>query len=279
MTQYILPITSDWHVNDIFALSPPTFHRESGDHHASKLQRALYSAWKDYWSLISKYKSRLDATVIAPAMGDLGDLNRHSQSSLITSIKSEVQSALLDVLRPAERVVDHWVILRGTESHSGAAGELEEWLAHDLDNAIPFSKHVKSWYVWKAQIEGVRLHCAHHLPSGTKLVGNRGEAVARSCRYLADEYIAAGEKRPDLAFWGHRHWFAPGWNKNIQGYCVSSWGSLNSFGRKIGLSIPGPIQTPILFIPGLSKGERWSIKVFERMLPAQKTWTPNSLKT
>jgi len=279
MTQYILPITSDWHTNDIYALAPPVIHRKSGDHHATKLQRALYTAWGDYWSLIANYKKRLNATVIAPALGDLCDFNKYSPASLVTQIKSEVQEAILDTLRPTEKVVDHWVIIRGTESHTGPAGELEEWLANDLDNAVPFSKHIKSWYVWKAKIKGVKLHMAHHLPSGTKLVGNRGEAVARSCRYLADEYDAADEPRPDLAFWGHRHWYAPGWNKRIQGYCVSSWGSLNSFGHKIGLSIPGPIQTPILFIPGLTKGEKWSIKLFERKLPVQKTWTPSSLQS
>jgi len=272
----ILAITADWHVNDKVALSPPTFRKEeSGGELASPFQLAIWSAWKEYWQLIADYKSRLSATVYGLAVGDLGDYNRHSKAQLTSPLKTDVHNALLDVLEPTKPTVDAWFFCRGTEAHTGASGEVEEWLAKDTTNAIHSFGGTASWWIWKATIQGVRIHATHHPPSGTKLAGHRGDAVSRSCRYLAEECDAVGAPKPHLAFWAHRHWYAPGWNLDIHGYSIPSWKGLGSFGRKIGIAHPSPVGGLICIIPGLN-GERWTMKdPFLRNPPTQPIWTPD----
>jgi len=262
------------------ALSPPVFRREeSKGHRASTFQLAIWQAWLDYWQLVGEYKERLNAPVYGLALGDLGDLNKHSNAQLISPLKTDVHRALLDVMEPAQVVVDSWFFVRGTEAHVGASGEIEEWLANDTKNAVHSFASTASWWVWNAEIAGVRIHATHHPPSGTKLAGNRGEAVSRSCRYLANECEENGATKPHLAFWAHRHWYAPGYNLGIYGYAVPSWKGLGAFGRRIGIGHPSPVGGLICIIPGLD-GEAWTVKPpFLRKPPALPIWTPDSTET
>ncbi|NIQ44153.1 MAG: hypothetical protein GTN85_19025, partial [Pseudomonas stutzeri] len=109
-----------------------------------------WTAWLDYWQLVAEYKKQLNAQVYAVACGDLGDLNKYSDAQLHSPLKVDVERAMLDVIKPIEHVVDKWFVVRGTEAHSGAAGELEEWFAGDLDNAVHSFNGTASWWVWKA---------------------------------------------------------------------------------------------------------------------------------
>ena len=158
---------------------------EKGEYRPSNLQRSIWDAWLEYWQLVADYKERLQAKVYALCLGDLGDLNKHSDAELVSKVDADVERAMLDVTKPIEHIIDLWFIVRGTEAHSKSAGLLEEWFASDRTNAVHCSSGTASWEAWEGKIEGVHIYAAHHLPSGTKIAGNRGNAVANSCRYLS----------------------------------------------------------------------------------------------
>ena len=252
---------------------------EKGEYRPSALQLSIWDAWLEYWQLVADYKERLQAKVYALCLGDLGDLNKHSDAELVSKVDADVERAMLDVTKPIEHIPDLWFIVRGTEAHSKSAGLLEEWFAGDRTNAVHCPLGTASWEAWEGKIEGVHIYGAHHLPSGTKLAGNRGNAVANSCRYLSNECIENGYDIPELAFWGHRHWYAKGYNLQVNGYAVPSWKGLGSFARRIGVGRPSPVGGLICIIPG-TNGERWEVKKpFLRRPPVLPIWTPDSTET
>ena len=276
MSYTILALTADWHLNDTKALCPPVMRKEDGEHHAGKLQLAIWSAWREYWALVEDWKKKLSAPVIAIADGDLADANKHSKDQLISPLKNDIQRGLQDVIKPIETVPDRWVIMRGTEAHTGGCGELEEWLAGDLDNAIHDEwSGTASWWVWRARIADVNVFATHHPPTATRIPGKRGQAVSRMCERLADEYDGRPD-RPDLAFWAHVHWSAPGYDRGIHGWTVPPLKGLGQFGHRIGVSRASDVGGLIVILPGLDGG-KWTVKQFLRTPPTPPIWTPDSL--
>ena len=277
MSSYtILAVTADWHVNDTKALCPPIMRKEDGEYHASKLQLAIWGAWCEYWELVEAWKKRLGAPVIGVAVGDLADDNKHSKAQLVSPLKNDICRGLQDVIKPIEHVPDRWVIIRGTEAHTGPCGEFEEWLANDLTNAVHDEwSGTASWWVWRAEIAGVKLFATHHPPTATRIPGKRGQAVSRMCERLADEYDGR-QDRPDLAFWAHVHWSAPGWDRGIYGWTVPPLKGLGQFGHRIGVNRPSDVGGLIVILPGLDGG-KWTVKQFLRTPPTPPIWTPDLL--
>jgi hypothetical protein len=272
-----LAVTGDWHLNDTKALCPPVFRKEDGEYRASDFQLAIWSAWCEYWELVEDWKAKLSARIISVACGDLADANKHSKAQLISPLKADIQRGLQDVIKPAEGIADYHVIVRGTEAHTGACGELEEEFANDLTSAVHDDwGGTASWWVWKAKLEGVIIQASHKPPTSTRLPGKRGQAVSRMCERLADEYDGKPD-RPDLAFWAHVHWSAPGYDKGIHGWTVPSWKGIGQFGYHLAVTKPSPVGGLIVILPGLD-GSRWTIKRFLRTPPTAPIWTLDCLE-
>ena len=264
MGNTIIAITSDWHVNDTTALCPPRFYRERDSSHSpDKYQRAIYRAWVEYWELVAQRKAALKAQVVGVFLGDLGDLNRHSKAQLISPYEPDVKRAMIAVVQPALAVTDYNIVIRGTEAHTGGLGALEEWFADDI-GAVKDPDGQASWWVWRAEIDGVRIHATHHPPTATRIVSKRSQAVSRMCERLASEYDLYGwREKPHLAFWAHVHWCAPGHEMGIDGWTTGSWKGLGSFGHRIGVTMPSPVTGLIVTI---SNGAA-EVDVFERQPP------------
>ena len=268
----ILAVNGDWHVNDTNGLCPPRFRRErDSTHHPDKFQRAIWTGWLEYWDVVAQYKKKLKSPVVGVFNGDLGDINSHSKSQLISLLKNDIQRAMADVASPALEVTDYNVVIRGTEAHVGGCGELEEWFADDI-SAEPSPEGQASWWIWRAEIEGVRIHATHHPPTITKLPNKRGQAVARMCERLASEYDIYGwEKKPQLAFWSHVHWSARGYEMGIEGWTVPPWKGMDSYTHRLGITLPSPVGGLICIV---DKGA-WEVKQFIRRPPRLRgtTWT------
>lgn len=268
---HILAVTADWHVNDTCALCPPAVHLDRGTYAPSKLQRAIYRAWCDYWSLVSSLKVEHNATVIAVHNGDLGDLNSHSTKELISTFRPDVERALTDIHAPV--VADLEVVNRGTCAHNGGNGELEEWFASDLTTTVPSPEGTSSWWVFRAEIGGVRVHITHHPPTSTRIASKHGQAVSRMCERLAAEYNAYGWRDlPHLAIWSHVHWSAQGHEMGIEGWTTPPWKGLGAFGHRIGVSLPNPVGGLIITIPG---DGTWKVNQFLRHPPRLPLWKPS----
>lgn len=268
----VLSLTADWHVNDTTALCPPAFYREKGELHTpNKLQRAIWRAWMEYWDVVAEHKEQLDCPVYSIFVGDLGDMNTHSNIDLISQYKPDVLRAMADTAQRPLEISDKVFVVRGTAAHTGGNGEIEELFARDIE-AEPSPDGTSSWWIWRAEIEGLNVHCTHHPPTGTRLPNRRGQAVSRMCERLAAEHDVYGwTQKPDLAFWAHVHWSARGEEMGVTGWTIPCWKGLGSFGHRIGVSLPSPVGGLIVI---LDDGE-FEVKQFLRRPPKAKLWKPS----
>ena len=110
----------------------------------------------------------------------------------------------VNVLEPVLDVVDRCFIVRGTASHTGGSGHLEELIAQDVDTVVPYSKHVKSHWHLRQVFAGQRFDVCHHTTQS-----KRPWTRANSANYLASEliqgYAELGDKLPDFAIRSHVH--------------------------------------------------------------------------
>lgn len=252
----LLAFTADWHVNDIAGgLCPPIFKRElDSEHRPGPATLSIYSAWKEYWGIIADKKAELErlerrllrkaaVDVYSVCVGDLGDENEKEDVQLISKNEKDVHRAMLDVAAPMLDVVpgDHTFVIRGTRTHTGPNGALEEWFAEKI-GAIPCSyEDAHSWWVLKATWEGVRFHIAHHGPTGTMLPHKKGSAAARAAEYTAAAYNRQGLTPPDFAVFGHRHFPAAGHELRVRARLLPCWKLVGGFGYRIGATLAEPV--------------------------------------
>jgi len=232
---------ADWHTNSTVGLNPASFRRESGSRHrAGKVSKDILRRWRSFWKVIAEKKALWDATVHTFMVGDLGDLNKHSALQLITKNRTEIKAAMAEIADLPAQVSDYMFIVRGTEAHSGGNGELEEWLAQDLDNAVWCSEEQASWWVANAEIGGKHFQVAHHPPTSSQRPHTLQQAVARAATIIAGRYMATGleRKRPDICIWAHHHTIgaqAYG-DGGVWGIFLPPWQLRTSFAYRIGMS-------------------------------------------
>jgi hypothetical protein len=149
---------------------------------------------------------------------------------------------LYDVTEPARSIVDRWVIVRGTEAHVGGLGELEEGLAQGLGCEKNERGTWSHWY-WQGEIEGVRIDATHHPATSSRRPWTRAQSASRQAAITRSDYIEAGEQPPDLAFFGHFHYFAnSGRTFKPEVIYLPSWKGIGAFGHRIGA---GPNGQPV----------------------------------
>jgi len=202
----LLVFVADFHTNSVAGLNPPTLRRELGSrHHVGKVGRELWRRWLEFWQLIEAKKVERDATVYTFAIGDLGDIDQRGQ--LITDDEVMVLDAMAEVAEPLAKVSDYIFIDRGTESHVGGNGRLEEWLARDLTNAVHCSEEVASWWVVDARIGGLKIMATHHPPTSSGVPWGLDPAVARAANHVFNRYADADllREKPDICVWAHAH--------------------------------------------------------------------------
>ena len=233
MAKTALIAVGDLHVNSTVALCTPSMQLDDGGtYRASNTQRALWSAWLDFWQEIADLKVDRRILVIN---GDLGELDTKRRSSqLITLNKASVLSMVIDVLEPALVLVDSIIVVRGTMAHTGKSGWLEEALADDLDNTIP-SKTAASWWHFRGKIENVRFDISHHaqmggLPWTSKNAANKIATIIEY-RYA----VKMKQPIPHVALRSHNHKRSDsGDNSECLAVCLPCWSSMTEFGHRIG---------------------------------------------
>ena len=270
----ILVLTGDWHVNDTVGLCPPLFHRGDGDsHNPGKGQQELHNAWQQIWVEAARRKALYGARVYAICMGDLGDMNSHSKTQLISAQKKDVQDALYQLSRNMTTVADHVFVLRGTPAHVGGAGEIEEQFADDVGAERNTERGNHSWWVLKMQVAGVRMAFAHHPPTQSKRPDCRNQAVARAAAISVIRAIRRHARPRDLYAWGHVHYFAEGTEMGAWGLQIPCLKLVGEYGHRIGQTDHiEPVGAVFLEI---AAGQfRYDPMLFEPKEDAE--WTPES---
>ena len=225
-------VVSDLHVNSTVAVLPPRVELgDGGEYRASSLQRALWFAWLSFWE--SAKELAKDCKTIAVSNGDLVDIDKKFRTNQIVSRNSaDVLRMTEQVLEPAEWV-DNFVFVRGTEAHTGTCGEFEEMVAQDYDHVIPYSEKIKSWWMFQAEISGVKFEFAHHASMG-RLRWTEKNAANKLAFETRDSYIDADEKPPDVVVRSHQHRYADsGGNYKTFGVFTPCWKATDAYIYKL----------------------------------------------
>lgn len=238
MKRALVVVTGDWHVNDTVGLCPPVFKREKeSNHRPGRAVRALWRAWIEFWEIIAAKKEATGATVYAVANGDLGDINKHDKTQLISGSEMEILDAMIDVAQPMTQVADHVFIVRGTAAHSGGCGKLEELLARDTLNAVKCEdEKTASWWVLRAMFGGVRFDVTHHSPTASRRPWTRNAAAGRVGAIVAGRYVRNGLAReiPRFAVYSHVHYHGYGSEMGVEGRFIPPWKLVGGFGHRLG---------------------------------------------
>ncbi len=199
---------SDTHCNSTVGLCAPGCYLDDGQLISlSKGQRWLWDCWIDLVERAKEIKKR--NAVVAFANGDLGEVDRKARSyQLFSGNKQTIKNISCASLEPLMSVVDAAYFIRGTSAHVGKSAYIEELIAADFENAIPFDRKKKIYSHWSILMdcERVGIDIAHHTTNGmvpwtAPNAANR--LAAQSLFYSAEN----GLRIPDLVIRSHvHHW-------------------------------------------------------------------------
>ena len=223
----VVVIAGDLHCGSTVGLCPPDgLELDDGGHYVcSPAQLWLWERWEKAWSKV-KRRTRGKNRFHLILNGDLidGDHHRTSQiASVLTGIHFRCAMECLEVplsLKPSSVHVN-----RGTPSHVGRSGEVEEGIARVLrGEGWPVVKDPDtgqfSSYRRRLDIDGVRFDIAHHGRMGRRAHTTRGYASLYSFDIWAEQMLEAqramnssdnpleafNERRPpDIAVRSHNH--------------------------------------------------------------------------
>lgn len=202
----LLACVSDTHAGSTVALHPdsPTQLDDGGWYHPSLPQRWLWQGWTAYWDRIAELRASHDRLCVL-INGDIFDGDHHNTSQIVSrnpgaefDIALRIYQPMLD-LRP-----DNIFVVRGTESHVGKSGSMEEAFAARVGATPDPDAGTHSWWHWRADIHGYRVTAAHHGRIGYR-PWTRQNAVSMLAAQIFYEHAARGWRHPDLALRSHFH--------------------------------------------------------------------------
>ena len=178
---------------------------------------------------------------------------------------------MVDAVEPMRKVCDDIVVTRGTEAHTGGAGWLENRAAQEIGAVPNINDGTRSWYVWEAEIDGVKMASAHHPGTNSGVPWTKGNEANR--RAVRDVYnYIGGDWFPQLTLWGHFHHDADSHDTHkIRAVYNRAWQVKTSFAHRIGMA------TQSSEVGGLwvfCKDGRYFIEKRNFKLPRQKAWKP-----
>jgi hypothetical protein len=217
------------HVISTVGLCPPRGVEldDGGLYKPSKAQRWLWSCWVDYWQRVAEM--RQGAALVVLINGDWVDGDHHDTPQIATTNPATMIDAMVDVMKPALKLApDAIIVVRGTESHVGKSGYLEEIAARAIGAAPDSETGTDSWFTWCGDLDGVRIHAAHH--------GTSGNLPYTKLNTFARSVYTFGAAHPDvdLMIRNHKHRFLDtAGNFRLRGLMSASWQLSTAFGHRI----------------------------------------------
>ena len=214
MSVHLVAACGDIHAGSTTALCPPEGFEldDGGVQLPNKLQRWLWERWEAAWAEYGRVVDDLrpdSQTLILN--GDLVD-GIHHQSPQVAPLVGQHFRAAHELLKrgPLAYKPDAVHVVRGTESHVGRAGELEEGLARALQKqeGVPIVEDPDTGqatsYWRRLEIDGVRLDLRHHGRMGQR-AHTRGPYSRWYAQDIELEHYLDGEPAPHLALRSHLH--------------------------------------------------------------------------
>ncbi len=205
----VLAVVSDLHTNSTIGLCPPRVHRDDGgEYRPSPAQRWLWRNWLHYCARVQTVAEQHDAKVVTVFNGDIYDGDHHNTTQIITRNEATMDRIAWDVCKKLVDISERVYVMRGTESHVGAAAKHEEGFANDLTNIVR-SETAASWYWLQMELEGVRFDIAHHGEGLGKRSWTKLNALGRMATGTVMDYVTGGMKVPHVLLRAHFHQFLP----------------------------------------------------------------------
>jgi len=269
----IVSHVGDLHVNSSVGLMPPIVTLDDGQKvKQSKTQRWLWKNWLDFWARTAQYKKEQDARVVGIINGDWGDINSYSGFQLIEPENYDVVLRMMvDAVVPMREVCDEIIVCRGTESHVGGVGWMENRAAKVIEAAQNKQEGTYSWFTWRGEVDGVKLTSSHHPGTTSMRSWTAGNEANR--RAAMDVYnYAMSAWKPALTLWGHYHHYADsGTTHPVRAIYNRCWQVKTAYEYKLGFATQEDV------IGGLwafCDNEKLEVKDQPYALPRAPVWKP-----
>jgi len=252
---------SDLHINSTVALCAPEVQLDDGGYHrVSREQDALWLAWVDAWKTVRKQAGKRPVTVIFG--GEIADKDAKSRSTqFITKNPDTIVEIAMDTLKPALEVGSQFIVLRGTEAHTGKSSNLDETIAKNINErhggVVRNEKTGRySWWYGRFYIGGRLFDLAHHTSMGS-LPWTERNAANKLAAMLVMDYALQKEPFPDFALRGHVHRVADSsMNYPIRAVIGPSWELHTSYSHRIGRGSQAP-EIGLIVIDPAPKTVEW----------------------
>ncbi len=232
----LIAIVGDTHANSTIALCPDHVDLDDGGTYIpSNAQTWLNIKWGEYWQTVkarwAAIPKRKRGRKIVLHLGDIVESFHHGHVQLITLNESAEMDMAVKLLEPVREWADDFIVVRGTEVHSGKAAYKEELIAKRLGASKNGDRY--SWWSWPGEIEGVKILAAHHPGTHDGRNWTHGGAANRAAASVIMDF--AGEPLPQLAIYGHNHVTSDsGTNYPVRAIIAPCWSLKNALTHRLG---------------------------------------------
>lgn len=259
----ILVVVGDLHTNSVSGLVPPVVYRSNGNkEYSNEFQLWLWNRWLEFWEFIAELKKTTGLPVVFVVNGDSVDKNKHAPHELIDLDPNVILNTAIEVMEPPMELADWWYIVRGTPSHTGKGGWLEERLAKELAQTASYRNGVRpqaklgaentwiySWWKLYLEIGGVTFDIMHRPESTSLRTWTIGGGSMRIAKTVVDKYQKTGNIPPNVAIRNHfHHWEDSGTNHATHAFILPAWQGPSSYTIGRGIDPEGHEYGGIYFI-------------------------------
>ena len=260
----ILVVVGDLHAGSEYGLCPPRATLDGGgSYRSNKWQRWLWRNWLDFWGRVAAIEGRK----IYAFNGDLIQGQPFRDVQLWTVNTKDQEQAATECIATAIEIApaEALFFVRGTESHTGKAGQSDERIAAQfvkVEDGNPASH-----FRLDLEIDDVRVMIKHHPSSRSMRVYTTGGAVNRAVAQLLTIAGKYGYPAPHLAIWGHTHRIEDSGQTwpNCRGIYGPCWQLETAYGHRI-TDEPPSVGSVVAAI----KDGGYTAEVIQYLLPRRK---------
>lgn len=201
-------VISDIHGGCQMGLCPPDPQPldGGGSYVPSPVQKKVWKFWRDFWDCWVPTVTRGEPFAVV-VNGEAIDNRHHGTTTQISQNREDQKMLAIRILGPIVNMcgIDHFYMLRGTEAHSGKAGEDDEGIARAL-GARPdeVGNHARFELWLRLGKRGALVHLMHHIGI-TGSLAYETTALMKEYSEICSEAGRWNLEIPDVVVRSHRH--------------------------------------------------------------------------